>query len=101
MNTRPMPLAADSQPANDWHWQPAGSETPGVIVPRVPRWRPLADQQAAAPVASTRRQQQVAHLAPHRFAPHGRSSANDMLRGGLVGAAIALTGVLAFHLWSL
>jgi hypothetical protein len=99
--TNPMQAPARrGQSANDWHWQPAGAEQPGVIVPRIPRWRPLTGQQAAAPVAATLRQQRFAHLAPQCLAQRGRSDAGDMLRGGLVGAAIALIVVIAFHLWS-
>lgn len=89
-----------------WAWVPSDSEWPephmGRVVPRMPRNRPLFPARTAQPrpakTAAVRLVDAPAAAGPLK--PARRDAASSSLRGALVGAAIALLGVLAVHLWS-
>lgn len=90
---------------SDWRFTPAGDSQPGTLAPRVPRHRPILRPVDGRPVQVLLPGRCVNDCDQGRRAcatpGQCRGRAGDTLKGALVGAALALVGVLAFHLWSL
>lgn len=90
---------------SDWQFMGGTDSQPGTLSPRVPRHRPVLRPVEGRPVQVLLPGRCVNDCGQGRRAcatpAQCRSRAGDTLRGALVGAALALAGVLAFHLWSL
>jgi hypothetical protein len=99
------PESAPSTVPPRWAWVPCDSEWPephmGRVVPRMPRNRNPVLTRPARPAPVQPRAKLT--RAPAAAGPLRRNKQpiGDTLRGALVGAAIALLGMLAVHAWSL
>ena len=90
---------------SEWNFTAGGDSQPGTLTPRVPRHRPVLRHVEGRPVQVLLPGRCVNDCDQGRRACttplQCRSRTGDTLKGALVGAALALAGVLALHLWSL
>jgi hypothetical protein len=81
---------------NDWHFEAAADSEPGTVAPRIPRHRPLILRACSGNCNQGRRW----CANPARCEARLPVRVPDTFKGALIGAALALLGVAALHLWS-
>lgn len=76
-----------SERHDEWIWRAGNGADPepGSVIPLIPR----------------RTKHQAANDGPRRRSAYWRRSPAEIVRGALIGAAVAMASVSAYYLWSL